>query len=288
MSPIGREMIHVVTVHWKTDKWVPVQLHYLERFASAPYRVYASLNGIDDPEVKRLFYYSADVEGKHWDKLNALTETVLAEAEPKDVLIFLDGDAFPVQSLQPWLDETLGMHPLVAIQRVENCDDTRAHPSFCATTVAFWKELGGDWTPTEWVSSSGTEFLDAGGRLARALEANAVEWLPLRRTNTRDLHPLWFGIYGHRLYHHGAGFRRRTSKVDQASTNAAYKATRAADASLGQLSMKIRYEPSVLLKASSPDAPPGSAENAVQPADRTVRGQGVGKVRRRLRPAQSG
>jgi hypothetical protein len=240
-------MIHVVTVHWKTDKWVPVQLHYLERFANAPYRVYASLNGIDDPDIKRRFYYSADLDGSHGQKLNALAQTVLEEAEPNDILIFLDGDAFPVQSLQPWLDETLSSHPLVAIQRVENCDDTRAHPSFCATTAGFWKEHGCDWTPVEWVSSSGTEFLDAGGRLAQVLEANDVKWLPLRRTNTRNLHPLWFAIYGHRLYHHGAGFRRRISKVDQANKHVADRVT-TADASLGQLSMKIRHEPSALLK----------------------------------------
>jgi hypothetical protein len=240
-------MIYVLTVHWKTDKWVPVQLSYLDRFANAPYRVYASLNDIEDPEIKRRFHYSADVDGKHWEKLNALTETVLEEADPNDILIFLDGDAFPVQPLQPWLDETLDNHPLVAIQRLENCDDTRAHPSFCATTARFWKELGCDWTPSEWVSSSGTEFLDAGGHLDQVLQANGVQWMPLRRTNTRDLHPLWFAIYGHRVYHHGAGFRRRTSKVDQAKRQAAHKVTWS-DASLGQLSMKVRYEPSVLLK----------------------------------------
>ena len=245
---IDAGMIHVMTVHWMTDKWVPVQLRYLDRFANGPYRVYASLNGIDDPEVRRRFYYSADVEGMHWEKLNALTATVLAEAEPNDILVYLDGDAFPVQSLQPWLDETLDVHPLVAIQRAENCNDTRPHPSFCATTARFWKELGCTWAPVEWVTSSGTKFEDAGGRLAQLLEANHVQWLPLARSNTVELHPLWFAIYGHRLYHHGAGFRpKRTSKLDQTNRQAAYGVTWA-DASLGQLSMKIRHEPSVLLK----------------------------------------
>jgi hypothetical protein len=29
----------------------------------------------------------------------------------------------------------------------------------------------------------------------------------LTRTNTVDLHPVWFAIYGDVVYHHGAGFR---------------------------------------------------------------------------------
>ena len=43
-------------------------------------------------------------------------------------------------------------------------------------------------------------------------------WLPLLRTNTNDLHPLWFAVYGHHVYHHGAGFRPRQSRVEAYAT----------------------------------------------------------------------
>jgi hypothetical protein len=241
-------MIYFVTVHWMSDKWISPQLHFLEQSVNAPYRVYASLNGIDDPSAFKKFHYAEDVPGEHWEKLDTLAKQVVADADPGDILIFLDGDAFPIQELQPWLDDVLAQHPLVAVQRVENCDDMRAHPCFCATTVGFWSSQGCDWTPAPWRGATGTNFTDAGGTLANLLQANDVKWLPLRRTNTHDIHPLWFGVYGHRLYHHGAGFRQRHSRVDETARRAAYRVGYK-DHSLGEISSHVRYQPSMLLKA---------------------------------------
>jgi hypothetical protein len=229
-------------------KWIPAQLAYLERNVSTPYRIFASLNGIDDPDMRRRFDYVQDVEIEdHPEKLNILSQVAVERSRPEDLLLFLDGDAFPVQPLQPWLDETLERYPLVAVQRRENCEDVRAHPCFCATTVGFWKELGCDWTPEDWITPTGHLFEDAGGRLANLLDAHSIEWLPLLRTNTRDLHPLWYAVYGHRVYHHGAGFRGRVSKVDQVKRPALYKVNSAWDGpSVGQLSMAVRKDPSSL------------------------------------------
>jgi hypothetical protein len=135
----------------------------------------------------------------------------------------------------------------VAVQRRENCEDLRPHPSFCATTVGFWKELGCDWTPEDWTTPTGHLFTDAGGRLAKLLEAQGIEWLPLVRSNTRNPHPLWYAVYGHRVYHHGAGFRDRVSKVDQVKRPALYKVNSSWDGlSVGQMSMVVRKDPSVL------------------------------------------
>ncbi len=240
-------MIYFVTVHWMTDKWISPQLDFFERFVNAPYRVYASLNGISDPSKSDRFHFAQDVPGEHWEKLDTLAKQVVADAEPSDILIFIDGDAFPIQPIQPWLDEALTQYPLTAVQRVENCGDLRAHPCFCATTVGFWNEYGCEWTPAEWMGSTGTNFTDAGGTLANIMAANDVKWLPIRRTNTRDIHPLWFGVYGHRLYHHGAGFRIPTSRVDDANRLAAYNVS-FSDHSLGELTSFLRYRPSSLLK----------------------------------------
>lgn len=243
-------MINVITVHFQSAKWVSPQLSYLERNIDTPFRVFASLNGIDDPQVRKRFHYASDIEGKHPDKLNTLAELVVEQSQPDDILMFLDGDAFPVQPLQPWLDETLSRHPLVAVQRRENCEDLRPHPSFCATTVELWKGLGCDWSVTPWTTATGAVFEDAGGTLAGVLASNAVDWLPLVRTNTYDRHPLWYGIYGHRLYHHGAGFRSRVSKVDKASSPALVSVNSTwQDVSLGQLGVAVKKSPSVLMKA---------------------------------------
>jgi hypothetical protein len=243
-------MINVVTVHWKSAKWIPIQLAYLERNVNAPYRVFASLNGIDDPQFRKQFYYVDEVEiDSHPEKLNLLSQAVIERSKPEDVILFLDGDAFPVQPLQPWLDEMIERHSLVAIQRRENCQDLRAHPSFCATTVGFWKELGCDWMPEDWITPTGDLFNDAGGRLARILESQNVDWLPMLRTNTNDLHPLWYAVYGHKVYHHGAGFRDRVSKVDQVKRPALYAVNQSWDgASLGQLSVEVRKNPSLVMK----------------------------------------
>jgi hypothetical protein len=264
-----RRMINFVTVHWMSEKWVPIQLAYLDRNVNAPYRVFASLNGIDDQSVRRRFHYVEDVEGKHGDKLNVLSERVIEQSEPEDFLVFLDGDAFPIQPMQPWLDEALRRYPLVAVQRRENCEDVRAHPSFCATTVGFWKELGCDWTYTDWITPTGELFNDAGGKLATLLETQGIEWLPLLRSNTHNPHPLWYGVYGHRVYHHGAGFRARVSKVDQVNIPALNKevSTRN-EVSLGQLSVAVRRRPSLLLRIR-----PRHLQRLARAAQRTVLGR---------------
>jgi len=60
------------------------------------------------------------------------------------------------------------------------------------------------------------------------------DWYPLLRSNGRNLHPIWFGIYGDIIYHHGAGFRAPVSRYDlqqrwlsvnEAEAAALYKST---------------------------------------------------------------
>jgi hypothetical protein len=217
MAPSGIDpVINVVTVHWRTAKWVEPQLGYLQRNLPGPYRVFASLNEID-PALGARFYFADEVEGGHGEKLNALADVVAERAEEGETLVFLDGDAFPVRPLVPWLDDVLARYPLCAVRRDENLGDRQPHPSLCATTVGFWNEIGGDWRGAPWTNAAGREVVDAGGRLRGALEEHGVEWLPLLRTNTYNPHPLWFGVYAHRIYHHGAGFQgARAERVDWA------------------------------------------------------------------------
>lgn len=210
-------MIHIATVHWRTSVWIDVQLRYLERNTRRPYRTYASLVGIDRGQLGR-FDFVADLDAHHGDVLNMLAGVICDSAPDDDLLVFLDGDAFPIADFVPPVSELLDRYQLVAIRRDENMGDRQPHHSFCATTVGFWKEIGGDWSRGHpWVNSEGKLISEPGGKLLKALEEQGIEWYPLLRSNTHNPHPLWFGIYGDLIYHHGAGFRRPLSRVDAAA-----------------------------------------------------------------------
>ena len=200
-------MIRVATVHWRDPRWIDVQLRYLARHLPEPYLVYADLEAIDPAEHGPKFHHVADLAAtksfengifSHTEKLNALAETIAAESDPDDVVLFLDGDAFPIAPVGPFLD------------------DVQPHPAFAATTAGFWQEIGGDWNPGyRWRNAAGKEVTDAGGNLLGILRERDVEWYPLLRTNRRNLRPLWFAVYDDLAYHHGAGFRGGLCRRDR-------------------------------------------------------------------------
>jgi len=224
-------VINIATVHWQTARWIDAQLHYLERAIDEPYRVFASLNEIDDPAVWERFHFAADLEGGHAAKLNQLADIIAGTANRSDILIFLDGDAFPVRSLTPWVFDTLERFELAAVRRDENLGDCQPHPSFCATTVGFWQDIEGDWRAGgTWINEAGREVADIGGNLLYILRDRGTEWLPLLRTNTYNPHPVWFGVYDHRIYHHGGGFQ--ATKVERVDWAGRYQEKAAAGRSL--------------------------------------------------------
>ncbi len=212
-------MLHIATVHWQNEDWIDIQLARLKRHISAPYRVYAFLNGV--PEANRAKFFQACLEPirEHAVKLNRLADVICSDsADEGDLLMFLDGDAFPIADPMPLISEKLASHPLVAVQRLENNGDLQPHPCFCVTTVRFWKAIGGDWREGfTWPDRSGNAVTDVGGNLLGILERNGIQWAPLLRSNRTNLHPLWFGVYGDLVYHHGAGFRKdKLSRADLA------------------------------------------------------------------------
>ena len=247
-------LINIATVHWQTDKWVDPQLHYLARALEEPYRVFASLNGIEAQEVWERFHFAADLPGSHAVKLNRLAEIIGESAGRDDVLIFLDGDAFPVRPLVRWLGDVLRRHPLAAVRRDENLGDLQPHPSFCATTVGFWQDIEGDWrSGATWTNSAGREVADIGGNLLYQLRDHHIEWKPLLRTNTHNPHPVWFGVYDHRIYHHGGGFQATmVERVDWAeryrTKSVAGRSLRPTEESpsLGTLRARLTADPAAL------------------------------------------
>jgi hypothetical protein len=202
-------MFHVVTVHWRTADWIEPQLRFIRRYFPEGTRVYASLNGID-ARHRSSFSFAEDLPGTHPEKLNALANIVRETARADDHLVFIDGDAFPIA---PVTLAILGGTPLAAVRRDENLGDPQPHPCFCVTTVGFWTAIEGDWRPGyTWTNALGYRTTDVGANLLRILRNDRIEWRPLLRTNRVDVHPLWFGIYGNVVYHHGAGFRGRVAR----------------------------------------------------------------------------
>jgi hypothetical protein len=254
-------MINIATVHWQTAKWIEPQLRYLDMSLDVPYRVFACLNGIDDPEMWARFHYAADLEGTHPSKLNQLADIIAKDASPSDILIFLDGDAFPIRPLSPWVEDAVKTFSLTAIRRDENLGDPQPHPCFCATTTGLWSEIEGDWhSDVTWINSVGKEVSDTGGNLLYALRDRKIDWLPLLRTNTYNPHPVWFGVYAQRIYHHGGGFQAtRVERVDWASRYQKKAAVgrslrpTAENPSLGLLRVGLAADP-VDLRQLRPDA----------------------------------
>ena len=199
-------MIHVRTVHFMDDRWIGPQLRFLKRNLPAEHQVWGCLNGID-PAWSDVFHATFDLEGKHADKLNELARIVAASGAARDdLLLFIDGDAFPIAPVGP---ELLGGTPLAAVRQDECNGDRQPHPCFCLTTVGFWTDIEGDWREGyRWEVETGGTMTDVGGNLLGILEGKGIEWRPLLRSNhIPEEDPMLFGIYADIVYHHGAGFR---------------------------------------------------------------------------------
>jgi hypothetical protein len=200
-------VLYIATVHYRSPRWIEIQARYLREHISVPYQTWSSLQLIDDS-------YSVHFDrvliqgGRHSDKLNHLAIEISHEASDDDLLMFLDGDAFPIADPMPLITDGLAKAPLVAVCRAENAGDQQPHPCFCVTTVGAWRDLPGDWSPGyKWHTGDGAYVGDVGGNLLRQLELTNTPWVEVLRSNRKNLNPVFYGIYGDTIYHHGAGFR---------------------------------------------------------------------------------
>ncbi len=209
-------MIHFSTIHFRSDAFIDLQLAYLRRFTSEPMTTWAGIDGIDRARLDdfdRAFELGLDVPPSA--KLDRLGELMLDSAADDDLIVFTHGDCFPIADWVGPVREMLARVPLVAVRRDDNYGEPMPHPCFTVTTAGFWRELGSSWAKgPEWEEPDGRFVTDVGATLWADLEAAGIAWEPLLRSNAVDLHPLWFGVYGGLVYHHGAGFRRSISRAD--------------------------------------------------------------------------
>ena len=201
-------MLYIATVHHRSARWIEIQARYLREHIPVEHQTWTSLEGID-PSYGVHFDRVISQSGPHPGKLNHLALEIAQVARAEDLLMFLDGDAFPIANPMGLIEESLRRAPLMAVRRAENADFPQPHPCFCVTTVGTWADLAGDWSrgPT-WTGANGTPVSDVGANLMRRLEIANTPWVEVLRSNPAELDPLHFAIYGGVVYHHGAAFRQ--------------------------------------------------------------------------------
>ena len=186
-----RSVLYIATVHYGSPDWIEIQTRYLREHISVPYQTWSSLQLID-PSYAVHFDRIVVQGGRHSGKLNHLAMEISQEASDGDLLMFLDGDAFPIADPMPMIRDGLATAPLIAVRRAENLDERQPHPCFCVTTVGAWRELCGDWSAGYmWVDSRGRLLTDAGGNLLRELELTKTPWVEVLRSNRKNLDPIF-------------------------------------------------------------------------------------------------
>jgi hypothetical protein len=198
-------MLHVATAHLASTRWIEIQTRHLREHLHVPYTTWATLALIDGSFAAR-FDRAIDSKGPHAGKLNHLAVEISQVAADEDLLMFLDGDAFPIADPLPTIEDALSRAPLLAVCKAEDAEQPRPSPCFCVTRVGTWRGLAGDWSDGyAWRDGGGRAVTDVGANLLRRLQLTGTAWTQLPRTNPRRLDPAFFAIYGDVVYHHGVG-----------------------------------------------------------------------------------
>jgi len=99
-------VIYICTVHFNTTKWINRQLYFINKNINSDYRILGCLPyGYSNSKFYVSSYYNPNsiISYNHADKLNYLAKIVSMEANPDDIIIFLDGDAFPIAKIDDYI-----------------------------------------------------------------------------------------------------------------------------------------------------------------------------------------
>ena len=132
-----------------------------------------------------------------------------------DHIATFDMDAFPVRP--GWADD-LGKQlsderPLASVFREENGDTCLPHPSGMLARAGFFKDAQPSFYPETLTEAQRAmlagrqQRIDTGIGLALALLDSGKDWVRLRRSNARNVHPMIAGVYGDVFFHLGAAGR---------------------------------------------------------------------------------
>ena len=209
-------MINIATVHHDTAKFMGIQNYYLRGNTGENFRVFCGASNVQATVPYYKIFDFSNFSDQHWARLDYLAGAICEESSDDDLLIFMDSDAFPITGWEKEIRQFLNNFAIAAIVRKENPekllsveDCNYPHPCFFATTVGFWKK-----NKLSWGLDPSTGAQSAGVLLHRKLKELGIKWKPLLRSNAINIHPLYFGIYGNLIYHHGAGNREVYDSID--------------------------------------------------------------------------
>lgn len=215
-------------------RWLDLCLTSIRNFTRWPdYRVYVWNNNVEDDAVAEIVGREADAElitadpavtltHPHADPLQRLYER--ARDDGAEFVVAFDSDAHPIAA--GWLTELIeairGGAAMAGAWRDELPADVRPpylHASCLLAPVAFLENSGLRFDYFASDRSIRQDTLSSFTDLATAKGLSIRKW---HRTNRHDLHRLMGGIYGDRVYHHGAGSRDNVKFWDDAHLEAVH------------------------------------------------------------------
>jgi hypothetical protein len=222
----GKGRVAILIVHGgrgpRVNDWLDLCLQKITDYTrGSNYLVYVWNNNIKDQDIPvvvsrypRTQLFQADTEKKlahaHAVPLQKLYE--LARKDKAKYIVTLDTDAFPIRDgwLRCLIKELDKGAAIAGIWRDELAGAIAPyiHPSCLCTTEDF---IEGHGLRFDTVDLDPDQKVDTLSTLTRAAQKGRKKIYKLRRTNKNQAHYLMAGIYGHLIYHHGAGSRKKIS-----------------------------------------------------------------------------
>lgn len=243
-------MIHVITVHHKSDKFIDLQLENLARTGDQ-YNIWYVLDEVDWPALPlpERIHQVNKINPPHRPEnmtdardhaqrldyafnilaLKQVDDRSWPPIEDDDLVMFLDGDAWPVKrNIEQWARNLLDDYVFVAVRRTE-FGHVQPHPSFLITTVQRWRNHSNfTWKVTRRIDKPNK--VDIGMALYNEAVERRLPWLALDYINAWEPYTNLASLYGIDrggfgpipvVYHHGRGFRSNKSVqlIYQAAAN---------------------------------------------------------------------
>ena len=200
-------MIHIFSIHFKDDKWADIQLNSIKKYIKVPYKTYAVYSHMSEEiynKRRSQYDYFLNKEiGKHTYKKGKYHQTdghrhmlplIKENTQPGDIILRLDSDAFFIKDINEDFINLVNNKKFIAIHEPQHEWDTdykTPHPSFWAFPA--------DFLNTDLNEAMSTLIEDGHsnwwGGVTEWLQRNNIKWHSLKRSNSINLHPLYYAIY---------------------------------------------------------------------------------------------
>jgi hypothetical protein len=215
-------MIHILTVHWASEHWIDIQTRAFARHIKQDYRTYTRLGNMSEGEYERnSFKFDVCLQGKvgevshQSDAFKLLIPIVKEAMEDGDTIMVFDSDAFPVEDIDEWALGKLKEYPFVGLEEPNHEWDQNHKIPHCAFWCfpAEYLNEGIDYPMSRKMTSAQGNWL--GGVVQWLKDNDKFNYYPVQRSNVVNYHPLYFGLYEDKIYHHWAGSRDMITRPDR-------------------------------------------------------------------------